>query len=112
MLLALVKFTIPFVWYYSNYDYIVSHLCINRNNPNVDCNGTCQLKRLIKKENHDNKPNRLPQSEQEQRVNLFFTEHHFYAGIIPVVLNKRALENDRINILWFSEPPCPPPQIG
>ena len=43
----LTQFSVPYLWYYSNYQYIASELCINRHNPNSDCNGSCQLKKMV-----------------------------------------------------------------
>ncbi len=38
---------IPFADYFINKKYIEQNLCINRNNPNSHCHGTCHLKKEL-----------------------------------------------------------------
>jgi len=51
--------------YYINYTYIVKNLCINKDKPEMHCNGKCYLKQMIKKEaREENTPNsKLPKVE-------------------------------------------------
>ena len=39
---------IPFVDYVINYKYISEELCVNRDKPELHCNGKCHLKKEIK----------------------------------------------------------------
>lgn len=45
-LVALVKPLIPTLIYYTNYDYIVTELCENKDKPEMECHGKCYLKKL------------------------------------------------------------------
>lgn len=40
---------VPVIEYNLNYDYIAKVLCINRDEPELNCNGKCQLAKEIKK---------------------------------------------------------------
>ncbi|MBV8324751.1 hypothetical protein [Chryseobacterium sp.] len=42
---------IPVVEYAVNYDYIVSTLCVNKNKPEIHCNGKCYLSKELAKAN-------------------------------------------------------------
>ena len=42
---------IPIMEYAVNYDYIVETLCINKNKPEVHCNGKCYLSKELAKAN-------------------------------------------------------------
>jgi hypothetical protein len=53
-LLAMVKPLAPIIEYYSNYDYIASVLCENKDKPYLECNGKCYLEKQLKKTNHTN----------------------------------------------------------
>ncbi|AZA78996.1 hypothetical protein EG347_16480 [Chryseobacterium sp. G0186] len=45
---------IPLVEYAVNYNYIVDTLCINKNKPEVHCNGKCYLSKELAKANDTN----------------------------------------------------------
>ena len=49
----------PLLVYYTNYDYIASELCENRDKPYLECNGICYLDTMMKKiepESKDKEP--------------------------------------------------------
>jgi hypothetical protein len=43
----------PFVEYAINYDYIAKVLCINKDKPELNCNGKCQLMKKLKQQEED-----------------------------------------------------------
>ncbi len=43
----------PFVEYVINYDYISKILCINKDKPELSCNGKCQLMKKLKEQQED-----------------------------------------------------------
>lgn len=45
----LVRPILPFIDYNINYDYIAKVLCINKDVPESNCNGKCQLTKELKK---------------------------------------------------------------
>ncbi len=110
ILTMLVRFTLPYLWYYSNYEYIARELCENRHNPDVECDGQCQLAKMIQKQQHQNDEQSTPPVVQEQRVHLFFSD----LILIPIVSPSHTLlfrgYTDQLSSLWFDDPVSPPPQ--
>jgi hypothetical protein len=45
---ALLKPAQPFLEYYLDYDYFATILCINKDNPEMGCNGQCELSKRLK----------------------------------------------------------------
>ncbi len=43
----------PFVEYVINYDYIAKVLCINKDKPELSCNGKCQLMKKLEQQQQD-----------------------------------------------------------
>ena len=48
-LVTLFKPMLPHIIYYANYDYIVTELCVNKDKPELQCNGRCYLNALKKR---------------------------------------------------------------
>ena len=48
-LVAMLRPIAPFVEYAINYDYISKVLCINKDKPEMNCNGKCQLMKELEK---------------------------------------------------------------
>ena len=43
----LVKPAVPVIDFVVNYGYIIAELCINRDQPELECNGTCYLQKEL-----------------------------------------------------------------
>jgi len=56
-----------------NQDFIAKVFCINREKPQLKCNGKCHLKKELKKNNSSEKsePANSPMEKQEQKINFF-----------------------------------------
>lgn len=114
ILASLLGFAIPLSWYLSNYTHITTNLCINRHNPNVKCNGVCQLKdRMNQDDNHNHADeNKATTIDRNHRVDLFVTNDGS-ALIKPVVTPDRFPPANKIaDLLWIKEPSSPPPRLG
>ena len=62
--IAMLRPIAPFVEYAINYDYIAKVLCINKDKPELKCNGKCQLmKQLEQQEEEDFKSLRIAMEE-------------------------------------------------
>ena len=48
--LILLRPLLPVLDYVVNYDYIVDELCVNRDRPELNCNGRCYLMRALAEE--------------------------------------------------------------
>ncbi|QCX39488.1 hypothetical protein FF125_13960 [Aureibaculum algae] len=60
---ALIRPIVPVIDYNLNYDYIAKVLCINKDEPELKCNGKCHLAKEIKKtlpSDNQDKPSGLP----------------------------------------------------
>lgn len=51
--IAMLRPIAPFVEYAINYDYIAKVLCINKDKPELNCNGKCQLMMELEKQQDD-----------------------------------------------------------
>jgi hypothetical protein len=60
-----------FLNYEINKDYIAKVLCENRNNPKKHCNGHCQLKKQLEKDEKQNQSPVNPLKEKNE-VNVYF----------------------------------------
>lgn len=108
---TLARFTLPYAWYYSNYQYITTELCVNRGHPEIHCNGSCQLERMIQKQH--NQPDQEPiPVEQEQRINVFLVEQLLLALIPDLYSNASLTKTIWPHSLWINEPTTPPPKVG
>lgn len=52
-MIAMLRPIAPFVEYAINYDYISKVLCINKDKPELNCNGKCQLMMELEQQQDD-----------------------------------------------------------
>lgn len=52
-MIAMLRPIAPFVEYAINYDYISKVLCINKDKPELNCNGKCQLMMELEEQQDD-----------------------------------------------------------
>lgn len=52
-MVAMLRPIAPFVEYAINYDYITKVLCINKDKPELNCNGKCQLMMELEQQQDD-----------------------------------------------------------
>jgi len=75
-LTMLVKPLWPIIEYVANYDYIVEVLCVNRDRPQMECDGKCYLAQRLAEEqkDHDKNPFGEQRSKTELQPLVFFLE--------------------------------------
>jgi len=56
-MLAMLKPVLPVFDYVINQDYIAEYLCINKDKPEMHCNGKCYLMEMLADENQEKKQN-------------------------------------------------------
>lgn len=115
MLASLLGYAIPLSWYLSNYTHITTKLCINRHNPNVKCNGVCQLKdRMSENEDHDHKDdeNKATSIDRNHRIDLYVNNYADALVKPPVPKNRFPSIKKIAASLWINEPLSPPPKLG
>ena len=71
-LFMLLKPTIPFVEYAAFYDYIKNELCVNKDKPQMACNGKCHLKKELAKASDSDKSNDKKHSSSSEQQVVFF----------------------------------------
>ena len=70
----LVKPLWPIVEYVANYDYIVEVLCVNKDRPELNCDGKCYLAQQLAKEQREHDKN--PFGEQRSQMELQHLVYH------------------------------------
>ncbi|TYP92129.1 hypothetical protein LX73_2379 [Fodinibius salinus] len=110
---SLVRFAMPLTWYIANYDYITSELCVNRDNPDIDCDGMCQLEKKMH-ERQEKQAQTAPHQrvERQARITLFFSNAVSLIADFNKNMQPVYIQDIKNYCLWFSEPSSPPPQIG
>lgn len=110
----LVKPLWPVAEYIINYDYIVTNLCENRAQPQLQCDGKCYLSKLLAKENGQQEDNPFENNQQNHEVVLL---HYYYAQYdfnLPSIidgLNKILWPYmDQKNTSPLIHQPTPPPE--
>ena len=83
----------PFVEYAINYDYFSKVLCINKNKPQLNCKGKCQLMiKLQKKQDEDYKSLRIHMEE-------------YPIGFVKILnlKNKKDISNSKKSIFFYTK---------
>jgi hypothetical protein len=101
----------PYLNYALNKDYISQFLCINKDKPDLECNGKCHLKSQIKKLNQeDNQDYPNPLSNKKVKNTLFIQ------SIFKEYLFCLKIEKTEFPFSFFSSPdvvpPTPPPKFS
>lgn len=109
--ITLVRFTLPYFWYYSNYQYISTELCINIEHPELDCNGSCQLERMIQKQ-HDHSNQKPVKTEKKHQIDMFFSKRLLPLTARDSLLNTFRTKAAEFHSIWINEPATPPPKAG
>lgn len=85
---SIIRPVLPILEYIVDYDYIVEVLCINKEEPELQCNGKCHLKKRLAIVAEEDIPEekRLPEVAFEKFSTLFFETSKKEAT--PIVLEK------------------------
>ena len=113
--IMLVKPLWPVMDYIINYDYIVTHLCENRDKPQLQCDGKCYLAQLLAKENGQQEDNPFESQQlSNELVQLVYciTQSDFALPSLERECYKnRWLYIDQTNTPPYLSQPSPPPKI-
>lgn len=90
-MIAMLRPIAPFVEYAINYDYISKVLCINKDKPELSCNGKCQLMK------------KLEQQQEEDFQSLRISMEEYPIGFVSLLSlkNAKALDNQVSNNSFF-----------
>ncbi|WP_092447123.1 hypothetical protein [Winogradskyella sediminis] len=89
-LFMLLKPTIPFVEYAAFYDYIKNELCVNKDKPQMACNGKCHLKKELAKASDSDKSNDKNHSSSSEQQVVFFQD--IFENRIVIILTEKNLK--------------------
>ncbi len=102
---------LPYIDYVLNKDYIINELCVNKNKPEVHCEGMCHLRKQIKKSTPLNTPYNSPDKKEikkNQIVNQF--EINTYINIHLTSNQTFQILNEKLPSSLFIDVPFPPPK--
>jgi len=106
---SLFSYVTPLSWYISNYTHINAELCENRHNPEVECNGACQLKKKL--DQHQQKSEQAPKNvDTNYRIDFYLTE---YSNMITAPVPPHlilSVPGYTVGPGWITDPFSPPPQ--
>ena len=71
MLLQIFSKVLVVVDYQANKEFIMEFLCINRDKPELECEGKCQLTKKLKEQQETDKQANERGQKQEVQVNLY-----------------------------------------
>ena len=83
--------------FYLNQEYIAKNLCINRNNPQMHCNGHCQMKKQLSEEEKRNQES--PERRVENR-----SEHFIPSLALELAAPVITISNDYYTPLTIGHP--------
>ena len=108
----LLKPVFPVLEYVVNYDYIVSELCENKANPELQCNGKCHLAKELAKASYDDSTNSSEKKVVAQQYEVVYFQEieaivlRFYKGTITTpVLNSCTNNYIHLGIKGVFRPP-------
>lgn len=74
-----------------NQDYIAEFLCINRDDPESDCHGCCQLKKELQEQQESR--SEMPQSENKKtEIQYFQQEDHQETPLFQIVRQRTSIQ--------------------
>lgn len=88
---------VPIVNYAVNYEYISTELCENKDEPEMDCNGMCYLKKELAKEIQENNP-----TSESKKVNFVETSLLFCSDIEDFTFERVLFEEENKSLISYS----------
>jgi hypothetical protein len=97
----------------TNYDYIVENFCINKDKPELKCNGQCYLMKQLAAQSDEDQTNPFEKSKKTESSEIVYLEKFNYSipkpthqkSILYVEYHYNLSINDVVSIL------DPPPKV-
>ncbi len=112
VLVLLIKPILPVLEYVVNYEYISKVLCINKDKPQLHCNGKCHLLKELAKASDTEKPLSSGKKASSQLVEVLFFEEIASFCIVPIrFVVKEKIDSscsdlyDSLNVYAIFHPP-------
>jgi len=110
--MMLVKPIVPVFQYVFDYQYISEVLCINKEKPELKCNGKCHLMKELAKASEDEKPTSSDKKNHHSEIEVLFIEelNSFAIEQNSLVFNNKNTSvysnlYSRLNCKTFFHPP-------
>jgi len=94
---VLIKPLVPILDYIINYNYIKTVLCVNKDKPEMHCNGQCHLKMMIKKETQEENQNSKFPKIEINKIQFNFTEQ--VASLNVTYIHKKQKPNSKTSLI-------------
>lgn len=108
---AEVRPLLPFLEYYVNYEYISEVLCINKDKPMSNCNGTCYLSKQLKKDQESEKQDKKIPTVEQERIPMFICSSEFPKLAVTDSISQKYNVFFQFSIKDLTiSPPTPPPK--
>ncbi len=105
----------PVVEYVVNYDYIVNVLCVNKDKPEMKCNGKCHLSKELAKEAGADEKNPFNSKTTKTEIPQFIISENIYeysfASYRELVSIKNIGYKPNLNSSLFTSKILHPPQF-
>jgi len=97
-----------YVGYLINKDYIAANLCENKDKPEMNCEGKCQLTVQLAKDVEQKQDNKAPQSGNRELNPHTIASFNFtpYIGVISVFAENRSQQ--QFADMYIAAPESPP----
>lgn len=103
----LLKPILPLVDYGLNYDYISKVLCINKEKPQMHCNGKCHLMKELAKASESEKPiNSDKKDNSKQEIELLFYKELNEINFRQIYFHNKTSIGDNYANLYFHSVSC------
>lgn len=83
-LLAMARPIVPLVEYLVNQDYIAEFLCINKDRPQLNCDGKCYLAKKLNEQDEKKRKN-IPKINLENHFHIAGKNHFTIQNFYPIV---------------------------
>jgi hypothetical protein len=79
---------VVFVSFYINQNYIAKNLCVNRDKPQMHCNGKCHLNDSLKEQSRKEQDNPEQKNEKSREICYLTSDEHYrlepaFSGLLP-----------------------------
>lgn len=115
ILIVLFRPLLPVFDYLFHYEYIVTEVCVNRDRPELECNGKCYLMRSLAEEAEREQDDKKGKLQERYASTLLYHEARQYGLVAEFVASG---EITRIPVFCrcsytflFAEKPLRPPQF-
>ncbi len=113
--LLMLKPYAPYVEYWVKKAYIMRYLCVNRDKPQMHCEGRCHLSKELQKANDDGAGNDAQKAVSPKTLEnfpLFIFDHDLSENYHPHRNNYFFVSVQRISHQYCSDIPKPPPRFS